>query len=651
MTSDYRFGTLLVNGGVITPAQLQRALRRQEELQGARPVGDILVEQKALTREQLDRYLVAFKKRRRLGDLLVASGVITAEQLSAAVESHKRTGERLGEAIVALGYATEEAIKQVLCTQINVPFVDLDAMAVERSLAATINVSYARKHLVIPVARIGTSLTVAIDDPTMTHVIEEIRAATQMRVNIVTSTREKIARAFARLYADGGNGESDVGGRLELVVEERPAPSRKIKYVEDDQTERADAIVRKLLGMAMELRASDVHLERLDAGLQVRFRIDGILQPLHVGALQDALGKNALPVVSRIKVLGNLDIAEKRRPQDGSFRARVERNGKLAVVDLRISIVPGYHGESVVLRLLDKRNAPESIQHLGFSSRLTDRLGQLLRRPTGIVLISGPTGSGKTSTLYGALKTVYRPGIKIVTVEDPIEYVYEDFIQSEVNERLGNTFATYLRAFLRHDPEVIMVGEIRDTETAELAFRAAQTGHLVLSTLHTNDAVSAVTRLRDLGVEPALLTSSLVGVLSQRLVRRTCRECRARYTPAGALLREFFGASPIEHGWRRGGGCPRCQQRGYSGRMPVGELWTPSDGDILAINKGAPFDEIRASARHSTISMAEDVAGRLLAGDTDLEELMRALPYACITEFRELALAPDGSAEAGDMTP
>jgi type IV pilus assembly protein PilB len=598
----------------------------------------------ALTREQLDRYLVAFKKRRRLGDLLVAGSVITEEQLRVALESHKRTGERLGEAIVALGYTTEEAIKQALCSQLNVPFVDLDSLAVERSLAAMVNINYAKKHLVIPVARIGASLTVAMDDPTMTHVIEEIRGATQMRVNVVTSTHEKIARAFARLYAEEESGE---GNRLELVVEEAPAPSRQLKYVEDDQAERADAIVRKLLGMAMDARASDIHLERLDAGLQVRLRVDGILQPLHGGALQDSLNKNALPVVSRIKVLGHLDIAEKRRPQDGSFRARVERNGKMATVDLRISIVPGYHGESVVLRLLDKRNAPESIRHLGFSPRLTDRLAQLLGRSTGIVLITGPTGSGKTSTLYGALKTVYRPGIKIVTVEDPIEYVYEHFIQSEVNERLGNTFAAYLRAFLRHDPEVIMVGEIRDTETAELAFRAAQTGHLVLSTLHTNDAVSAVTRLQDLGVEPALLTSSLVGVLSQRLVRRSCQGCRVPYAPADALLREFFGAAPVAHQWRHAGGCPRCRERGYSGRTPVGELWTPSDEDILLINKAASFDEIRASARNSTITMAEDVADRLLAGDTDLEELMRALPYACVTQFRELALGPNGSAHPG----
>jgi type IV pilus assembly protein PilB len=641
MSSESRFGTLLVQAGAITPAQLARALKGQQEASRRRPVGDILVEQKALTREQLDHYLDLFKKRRRLGDLLVDNCVITAEQLRAALDAQKRTGERLGEAIVALGYATEEAIKQILCSQLNIPFVDLDALSVDRALGAVINVSYARKHLVIPVARLGASLTVAVDDPTLSRVIEEVKAATQMRVNIVTSTREKIERAFVRLYGATGAPDGDASARLELVVEEQRGPTPKVKYVDDDQTERADALVRRLLGLAMEQRASDIHLERLDTALQVRIRVDGILQPVQLGGFQEVLTKNALPVISRIKVLGNLDIAEKRRPQDGSFRARVERQGKVATVDLRISIVPGYYGESVVLRLLDKRNAPASVQHLGFSPRLTDRLVQLLQRPTGIVLITGPTGSGKSSTVYGALKTVYRPGIKIVTVEDPIEYVYEDFIQSEVNERLGNTFATYLRAFLRHDPEVIMVGEIRDKETAQLAFRAAQTGHLVLSTLHTNDAISSVTRLQDLGVDPGLLTASLAGVLSQRLVRRTCPECRADYTPAPALLREFFGATPVTEGWQRGRGCSRCQQRGYSGRMPVGELWTVTDDDILAINKSAPFDAIRASAAKSTITMAEDVADRLRAGQTDLEELMRTLPYSCIAQFRELVFAPE----------
>jgi type II secretory ATPase GspE/PulE/Tfp pilus assembly ATPase PilB-like protein len=313
----------------------------------------------------------------------------------------------------------------------------------------------------------------------------------------------------------------------------------------------------------------------------------------------------------------------------------MERDGKATSIDLRISIVPSYYGESVVLRLLDKRNAPASIEHLGFSSAITERLQYLLQRPAGIVLITGPTGSGKTSTLYGALMTVYRPGIKIVTVEDPIEYVYEHFIQSEVKERIGNTFAAYLRALLRHDPEVIMVGEIRDSETAELAFRAAQTGHLVLSTLHTNDAVSAVTRLQDLKIDPSMITSSLLGVLAQRLVRRICQDCKEEHKPSEELLREFFSTPPSDVRWYRGRGCNNCGAKGYKGRMPVAELWVPSDEDIRFINKDAPFDQIRASARKSTITMGEDVGDRLREGRTSLEELMRMLPYPSVYQFRE----------------
>jgi type IV pilus assembly protein PilB len=329
-----------------------------------------------------------------------------------------------------------------------------------------------------------------------------------------------------------------------------------------------------------------------------------------------------------------MDISEKRRPQDGSFRVRVERNGEIVSVDFRVSIVPSYYGENVVLRILDKRNAPTSIQDLGFSQRITNQLQQLLKRTTGIILITGPTGSGKSSTLYAALMTLFRPEIRILTAENPIEYVYENLSQCEVNEKIGNTFANYLRAFLRHDPEVIMVGEIRDQETAEMAFRAAQTGHILLSTLHTNDAISSVNRLLDLNIEANMITSSLLGVHAQRLVRKVCEQCREEYTPSNELLQEFFSTTPQDFHWLQGKGCPKCNFTGYKGRMAVAELWTPSEEDIVLINKGVPFDEVKVSARKSTILMAEDAMEKIKAGKTTLEELMRTLPYSTIEQFR-----------------
>ena len=302
-------------------------------------------------------------------------------------------------------------------------------------------------------------------------------------------------------------------------------------------------------------------------------------------------------------------------------------------MDFRISIVPGYYGENVVLRILDSRKAPQSIDQLGFSQRINRTFHGLLKRNTGILLATGPTGSGKSTTLYGALMTAYRPGIKILTAEDPIEYVYDRITQCEVNAKIGNTFAKYIRAFLRQDPEIIMVGEIRDSETAEMAFRAAQTGHLVLSTLHSNDAVSSVTRLLDLGVDSSLVSSCLLGVLSQRLVRQVCPKCKMNYSPSKELLREFFDISPPGIRWFKGRGCGHCNHTGYNGRIAVAELWTPSDQDIILINKGSDFDQLRRSSFHSTIMMAEDAGEKLSQGKTNLEELIRTLPFSTIHQF------------------
>jgi len=299
--------------------------------------------------------------------------------------------------------------------------------------------------------------------------------------------------------------------------------------------------------------------------------------------------------------------------------------------------MPSYYGESVVVRILDSRQAPKSIDSLGFAPAFVDQLRRLLSRPSGIVLITGPTGSGKSTTLYAALMTLYRPQIRIVTAEDPIEYVYEQFSQSEVDERLGNTFANYLRAFLRHDPEVIMVGEVRDQETAEMAFRAAMTGHLLLSTLHTSDAVSAVSRLLDMRVDPTLVGASLAGVLAQRLVRTVCKNCLEEYSPTPEILQEFFGRSPAGLKYYKGRGCGECDFTGYRGRQLVAELWTPSDQDVMLINKGAPRDQLVESAAKNTFSMAESAYRLLESGATNPEELMRMLPYATIYAMRELA--------------
>jgi type II secretory ATPase GspE/PulE/Tfp pilus assembly ATPase PilB-like protein len=636
---ESRLGELLIERRLITPAQLQEALRAQQEAKRYVPLGQVLIDRKLITRRQLHLLLDWTQKRPKLGEVLVRSGAIDADQLELALREQRTLKLPLGQTLIKLAFLDEETMRQALCLQLNVPYIDLDGLKIDPGLIRLVNRSYATRHRVVPLTRVAETLTVAMDDPSDLDVAEELSRSTGCSIRVVTASLQAIENAITRLYSPGEEEPVEAAG-FTLRPGEKPSQSIGTDY--GHESRRADGIVRQLLNLGIERECSDIHLESLSSrSLYVRFRIDGVLQEPELGPLQEACNENVLAIISRIKILGKLDIAERRRPQDGSFRLRAERpTGEQVDFDFRISVVPGYYGESVVVRVLDRRRAPQSIDDLGFPAAVADRLRALLKRPSGILLITGPTGSGKSTTLYASLMTLYRPQIRIVTVEDPIEYVYEQFSQSEVNERIGNTFASYLRALLRHDPEVMMVGEIRDEETAEMAFRAAQTGHLLLSTLHTNDAVSAVVRLRDLKIEPTLISASLMGVMSQRLVRTVCPDCRETYTPSGELLREFFDQPPADLTWVRGRGCEQCDFTGYRGRRLLAELWTPSQRDIILINKMAPFEDLRASASESTYSMAESALQLLRAGQTNLEELIRMLPYSSVYRFRELAAQP-----------
>ena len=628
-----RLGDLLSKEGLVSEAQIDDAMRVQSTLPTYKPLGQILVEQGAITQRQLNYVLELYQKRPRLGDVLVKSHAITAAQLDAALAHQKQTGTALGETLVQLRMLTEEGMRKALCTQLNIPYLDLDKCVVDRNLGSLLSKTYARRHGVVPISKIGGTLTLAMDDPSDVGVVEEVQSYTGCAVTVVTSTADRLRRAQAAVF-DEPVPEATVPHEAELAidVDERPAAVKQLRY--RDEGKAADEVVRHIIGIAVRNRASDVHIESLDSRLRIRFRIDGVLQDLDLRSLERSISTAQREIVSRIKILSKMDIAERRRPQDGSFRGRVDREGQVISIDFRVSIIPGYHGENVVLRILDSRNAPTGFAQIGFSAGLTERFEQLLRRPSGIILVTGPTGSGKSTSLYGSLMTIYRPGIRILTAEDPIEYVYEEFSQCEVQEHIGNTFAAYLRAFLRHDPEVIMIGEIRDEETAQMAFRAAQTGHLVLSTLHTNDALSAVMRLLDIGVEPNLITSALLGVLSQRLVREVCPDCREPYEPPAPLLRELFDVPPAGMVWFHGEGCARCHFTGYAGRLPVAELWTPGNEDFLQITKRVSLNELRETARGSTITMADDVSEKLVQGRTTVEDLLRTLPYSAIHDMR-----------------
>jgi type IV pilus assembly protein PilB len=597
-------------------------------------VGRIVLEHEVFSEEAMSHVSSGFQERPRLGNLLVRSGVLSNEMLQISLGHQKTSGLRLGESLVELNFVTEEMMRQTLCTQLKIPFINFDNIQVDRTLSKVINRNYAQRHRIVPIAKVGNNLTLVMDDPTQKELVEELEAFTGFTVNVVTSTRAGIVDAFSRLYENREPGGIHLG--LQVIDEEGADLEKVSKYLSSQQDRRADKLVTQLISIALRNGSSDIHLETTDRRIFIRFRIDGVLQELYLGPLEDEVNRLRREVVSRIKILGKLDIAERRRPQDGSFRARIVKNGEEANVDFRVSIVPGYYGENVVLRVLDARKAPKSLDELGFSERIHVTMNRLLGRNTGILLATGPTGSGKSTTLYGALMTAYRPGIKILTAEEPIEYVYDKITQCEVNPKIDNTFAKYIRAFLRQDPEVIMVGEIRDSETAEMAFRAAQTGHLVLSTLHTNDSISSVTRLLDLGVDPSLVASCLLGVLSQRLVRQICPSCKMNYVPAEEIVREFFHVPPTDMAWFKGRGCAQCNHTGYRGRVALAELWTPSDEDVILINKGVGVDELRKSANGSTILMAEEAAEKLLAGQTNLEELIRTLPFSAIQQFRRL---------------
>ena len=569
-----------------------------------------------------------------MGEILLAGGAITKHQLEHALAQQASLKLPLGKVLLKLEYITDETMRQALSAQLNVPFIDLEKVTIDRGLARLINRSYARRHSLLPIAQVGRTVTVAMDDPTAGAVIDDLMRLTGLAITVVTAPSRAIQRAFRRLY----DGTPEAGKKLgnDVVTEvEVPVTTLGPSMLFDEQTSRrADELFRQILSRALENHCSDIHLEMLPSGLHVRHRVDGVLRQPHFGSLQDSLDHNMREIMSRIKILATLDIAERRRPQDGSFQVTVERAGSTVTIDLRVSVIPSYSGESVVIRILDRTRAPRSITELDLSPTVSRRLEVLLQRTTGIFLVTGPTGSGKSTTLYAVLMKLHRPEIRILTAENPVEYVYDELSQSEVNDAIGNTFASYLRAFLRHDPEIIMVGEIRDQETAEMAFRAAQTGHLLLSTLHTNSAIATLPRLLDLKIESSLIASSLIGVMSQRLVRRTCLFCRQPYTPSPHVLNEFFLPEPVLLKFYQGAGCAECGFSGYKGRMIVADLWVPDDQDAVLITRQAPFDEIRESAQRTTFSMAEDAHERLVAGLTTPEELLRVLPYTAVAEHR-----------------
>jgi type IV pilus assembly protein PilB len=570
------------------------------------------------------------ENKKTFGDYLVSIGALTADQVKTALQEQKRTGERLEQTIIRLKFMDEEAAIRGLADYFNLPYIDLNTYLVDETILSLVPEEIARRHTLIPLFKIGAFLTVAMTNPLNIIALDEMRNRTKSDIEIVISSEEKIKKALDQYYGlttnllentlqqfanERGEEASSDSGEYRKTYRLKP-DDLHADSMEDVPTTRMFDLV---LAQAIRDRASDIHFEPDEKTLRIRFRIDGYLYEFH------NFPKRVHPsLISRIKVLSDMDIAETRLPQDGNFNVRLANRG----FEIRISTFPTIYGENAVLRILDQTSPLLRLEDLGFSEEMLLRYKQLLQRPNGIILVTGPTGSGKTTTLYASLNMINSKNKNIITIEDPVEYRLPLIRQTQVNLKAGITFATGLRSILRQDPDIIMVGEIRDLETSQVAIQAALTGHVVLSTLHTNDAPEAITRLMDIGVEPYLISSSVIGVLAQRLVRTICPECKTSYpVDPGSLseLGENVTKSKNPIALYKGKGCKNCKQSGYYGRKGMFELFLINDRIKQLITEKAPARLIRETAVNQLgmTSLREDGLRKVLSGMTTLEEVER----------------------------
>ena len=529
------------------------------------------------------------KSKEKLGQILLKESLITEEQLEKAMEIQKKDGARLGETLINLGILTEKDIVVAMAKQLSIPYASyakgLLKPSENQDLAKLVPEDYARKNMLIPVSRHMDSLTVAFMDPLDLIAIDNLKRMTGCDINPIIATKADLQRAINEFYGKEDLLKDAISDSYELE-EFKIEKDKEEDLSLDDLIARAEEapvikLVDLILMQAIKDRASDIHIEPFKNKINIRYRIDGILYEIPPPS------KHLLPaIVSRIKILSNMDIAERRLPQDGVFYVKVENKD----IDIRVSTIPAIFGEKVVMRILDKTSTPLNLGELGFDPEDLEKFRKAIVSPHGLVLITGPTGSGKTTTLYAALNEIKSPRKNISTVEDPVEYKLEGINQVQIKPNIGFTFSNALRAFLRQDPDIIMVGEVRDLETAQICVRASLTGHLVLSTLHTNDAPSAISRLIDIGVEPYLISSSLIMVGAQRLIRRLCQECKEAYETTPNLVKDYGIKQELLY---KPKGCDYCSHTGYRGRIAIYEIVMVTDQLRELIARGAPLGEIK----------------------------------------------------------
>ncbi len=554
--------------------------------------------------------------RRRLGDILIADELIDEEQLNEGLKRQRETGEKLGQALMHLGHVTPEQIADALSEHLQIPRANLSRRYIQNDAVELVPDDMLRSRELLPVERDGDSLLLAMVDPLNILAIDDLQRMTGLHIKPVIATAQEIEDAMQR--------STDFASTARRVVSEYDSGEEEQDTQEDPEEYLGDApgvrLTNMMLTQAVRQKASDVHLEPREDRLRVRFRVDGVLRDV-----MNIPRRLMADVTSRVKIMANLDITERRRPQDG--RIQTELDGDIDV-DMRISTLPTVYGEKIVARLLNTSQGVMDIDAFGFSEDSMHKIERMLRQSQGMILVTGPTGSGKTTTLYGFLQQLNQPDVNIITVEDPVEYELEGISQVPVNHKVGLTFSTGLRSVLRQDPDIIMVGEIRDHETAEIAVRSALTGHLVLSTLHTNSAAATISRLMDMGMESYLLSSTIIGVMAQRLVRLICPDCKEQVRLEDPLMKRFIRSLglPVPTHVYQGKGCPFCKDTGYRGRAALEELLVVGKAMRDAIDErltDSRLQEIAVAGGMRTLSRR--AVDKLIAGDTTVEEVIRTV--------------------------
>jgi type IV pilus assembly protein PilB len=569
----------------------------------------------------------------KLGEILLKENLITADQLKQALDHQKMNGGRLGNSLVKLGFLNDDEVTAVLSRQYGVPSINLAYFEVDPSVTKLIPMDTASKYQVLPLSRVGSSLTLAMVDPTNVFAMDDIKFMTGFNIEPVVASEAAILDAIKKQY--GSVEDQERKKELEEIVsfiDEGQAESLELEAEEDGTlnlaamekaAEEAPVIklVNYILTDAVKRGASDIHMEPYEKEYRIRYRIDGILQAMMTPPfkLRDA-------IISRVKIMSKLDISEKRLPQDGRIMIKMVLNGRKKALDFRVSVLPTLHGEKIVMRLLDKENLRLDMTKLGFEQESLDKFTKAIFKPYGMVLVTGPTGSGKTNTLYSSISQLNKPDTNIVTAEDPVEFQLPGINQVQMKEQIGLNFAAALRSFLRQDPNIILVGEIRDFETAEIAIKAALTGHLVLSTLHTNDAPSTISRLMNMGIEPFLVATSVHMIVAQRLVRRICKDCMTEEETTPQLLMDA-GYTPEEAKTvkvYKGAGCSTCGNKGYKGRCGLYEVLEITDELRELILVGASALELRKKAiEQGMITLRKSGLIKAKTGQTTLEEVFR----------------------------